>query len=80
MYVFDDKIEFLTKNNIDFVCHDDAPYGTAGVDDAYAVCKKLGKFKGTQRTEGVSTTDIVAKILRNKETYYVRNLRRGVSR
>ena len=73
-------IEFLTENNIDFVCHDDIPYGTAGVDDAYAVCKKLGKFKATLRTKGVSTTDIVAKILKNKDMYYVRNLRRGVSR
>lgn len=72
--------EFLTDNKIDFVCHDDIPYETAGVDDAYAICKKLGKFKATQRTKGVSTTDIVAKILKNKEMYYVRNLNRGVSR
>lgn len=35
---------------IDFVCHDDIPYQTADVDDAYAVCKKLGKFKATKRT------------------------------
>lgn len=74
------NLEFLTKNNIDFVCHDDIPYVTAGVEDAYALCKKLGKFKATQRTAGVSTTDIVAKILKNKNLYYVRNLKRGVSR
>ena len=71
---------FLTKHNIDFVAHDDIPYGTAGVDDAYAECKRLGKFKATERTKGISTTDLVAKILRNKEMYYVRNLRRGVPR
>ena len=74
------KIEFLTKHNIDFVCHDDIPYVTAGVEDAYALCKKLGKFKATQRTKGVSTTDIVGKILKNKDMYYVRNLNRGVPR
>ena len=39
--------EFLNKHNIDFVCHDDIPYVTAGVDDAYALCKKLGRFKAT---------------------------------
>ena len=50
------------------------------IDDAYAICRKLGKFKATQRTKGISTTDIVAKILRNKEMYYIRNLNRGVSR
>ena len=58
--------EFLNDMNIDFVCHDDLPYQTVDVDDAYAVCKKLGKFRATQRTKGVSTTDVVAKILRNK--------------
>jgi choline-phosphate cytidylyltransferase len=62
------------------VCHDDLPYNTAGIEDAYAIPKRMGKFKGTKRTEGISTTDVVAKILKNKEMYYVRNLRRGVSR
>lgn len=70
----------MIKNNIDFVCHDEDPYVTAGINDAYAVPKRLGKFKATQRTKGVSTTDIVAKILKHKEMYYVRNLKRGVSR
>lgn len=42
--------EFLTKMNIDFVCHDDIPYVTAGIEDAYAECKRLGKFKATKRT------------------------------
>ena len=60
------KLEFLNEHNIDYVCHDDIPYVTAGVEDAYAVCKKLGKFKATKRTEGISTTDVVAKILKNK--------------
>lgn len=72
--------DFLNEQRIDFVCHDDIPYETAGVDDAYALCKRLGKFKATERTKGISTTDVVAKILRNKEMYYVRNLRRGVPR
>ena len=53
---------------------------TAGIDDAYAVPKKMGRFMPTKRTEGISTTDVVTKILKNKEMYYVRNLRKGVSR
>ena len=40
----------------------------------------MGKFKATQRTEGISTTDVVAKILRNKETYYYRNMSRGATK
>jgi choline-phosphate cytidylyltransferase len=35
---------------IDFVCHDDMPYKTADVEDAYAECKKLGKFRPIKRT------------------------------
>ena len=35
---------------IDFVCHDDLPYVTAGIEDAYAIPKRLGKFKATKRT------------------------------
>ena len=74
------KIEFLNKHQIDYVCHDDIPYVTAGVEDAYALCKQLGRFKATERTKGVSTTDIVGKILKNRDMYFVRNLNRGVSR
>jgi choline-phosphate cytidylyltransferase len=40
----------------------------------------LGKFKATQRTEGISTTDVVGKILKNKEIYYYRNISRGAGR
>ena len=74
------NVEFILDNKIDWVCHDDLPYNTAGIDDAYSIPKAMGRFKGTKRTEGVSTTDVVAKILKNKEMYYVRNLRRGVPR
>ena len=35
---------------IDFVCHDDIPYATIESDDAYEICKKLGKFQPTKRT------------------------------
>ena len=44
-WIIDEK--FLTDNKIDYVAHDDEPYVTAGVDDAYALCKRLGKFKAT---------------------------------
>lgn len=59
-----DNIEFILDMKLDFVCHDDIPYATLEGDDAYYIPKKLGKFKATQRTKGVSTTDVVGKILR----------------
>ncbi|EXJ62532.1 choline-phosphate cytidylyltransferase [Cladophialophora yegresii CBS 114405] len=72
--------EFLEKHKIDYVAHDDEPYGAAEGDDIYAPIKKEGKFLVTQRTEGVSTTGIITKIVRDYEKYIVRQLKRGTSR
>ncbi|OTA84630.1 hypothetical protein M434DRAFT_83163 [Hypoxylon sp. CO27-5] len=72
--------EFLEKHRIDYVAHDDIPYGAAEGDDIYAPIKKAGKFLVTQRTEGVSTTGIITKIVRDYEKYIARQLKRGTSR
>lgn len=53
--------EFLAEHEIDYVAHDDLPYGADEGDDIYAPIKKEGKFLVTQRTEGVSTTGIITK-------------------
>jgi len=41
------SLEFLEVNDIDFVAHDDIPYGSAGSDDIYSKIKKAGRFKAT---------------------------------
>jgi choline-phosphate cytidylyltransferase len=53
--------EFLEKHQIDYVAHDDIPYGADEGDDIYKPIKEAGKFLVTQRTEGVSTTGIITK-------------------
>ncbi|KIV91433.1 hypothetical protein PV10_05974 [Exophiala mesophila] len=72
--------EFLAKHNIDYVAHDDEPYGADEGDDIYAPIKREGKFLVTQRTEGVSTTGIITKIVRDYEKYIARQFKRGTSR
>ena len=62
-------LDFLDKHNIDYVAHDDAPNGSAGADDIYAAIKKAGKFKATQRTEGISTSDIILRIIKDYDMY-----------
>ncbi|KAL9641011.1 MAG: hypothetical protein Q9204_000414 [Flavoplaca sp. TL-2023a] len=72
--------KFLEEHQIDYVAHDDLPYGADEGDDIYAPIKKSGKFLVTQRTEGVSTTGIITKIVRDYEKYIARQFKRGTSR
>ncbi|KAK3060516.1 hypothetical protein LTS18_008373 [Coniosporium uncinatum] len=74
------NLEFMEKHKIDFVAHDDIPYGADEGDDIYAAIKKAGKFLVTQRTEGVSTTGIITKIVRDYDQYITRQLKRGTPR
>uniref|UniRef100_A0A2R5LI04 choline-phosphate cytidylyltransferase n=1 Tax=Ornithodoros turicata TaxID=34597 RepID=A0A2R5LI04_9ACAR len=76
-WVLDD--EFLEKHKIDFVAHDDIPYTMGNDDDVYKGIKERGMFLTTQRTEGVSTSDLVARIVRDYDVYVRRNLARGYS-
>ena len=74
------KPEFIDKHDIDYVAHDDIPYESDDCDDLYGWLKTIGKFKATERTDGVSTTDLITRILKNRDYYFQRNLDRLIGR
>ncbi|MQL83197.1 hypothetical protein Taro_015675 [Colocasia esculenta] len=74
--------EFLDKHKIDYVAHDSLPYADASGagKDVYEFVKAVGKFKETKRTEGISTSDLIMRMLKDYNQYVMRNLARGYTR
>ncbi|KAJ6850132.1 choline-phosphate cytidylyltransferase 2-like [Iris pallida] len=74
--------DFIDKHQIDYVAHDALPYADASGagNDVYEFVKAIGKFKETKRTDGVSTSDVIMRILKDYNEYVMRNLARGYSR
>lgn len=71
--------EFLDNYKIDYVAHDGDPYPSAGTEDVYKFVKEQGKFISTQRTDGISTSDIITRIVKDYDSYVRRNLKKGYS-
>ncbi|KAH7100477.1 hypothetical protein BKA62DRAFT_800586 [Auriculariales sp. MPI-PUGE-AT-0066] len=57
------KQDFLDKYAIDYVAHDDDPYAASGHEDVYAYVKSQGRFIPTRRTPGVSTSELLERIV-----------------
>ena len=74
------NVDFLRKHNIHYVAHDDLPYNSAGQTDIYYEVKRLGMFRATQRTEGISTSDVILRIIKDYDMYVERSLQRGYKR
>ncbi|XP_073066857.1 ethanolamine-phosphate cytidylyltransferase-like [Primulina eburnea] len=53
----------FNEHRIDYIIHGDDPCTLPDGTDAYALAKKAGRYKQIKRTEGVSSTDIVGRIL-----------------
>ena len=73
-------LEFMDDQGLDFIAHDTIAYDAPGITDVYEPMKKAGRFIPTLRTEGISTSDLLTRILKDREEYYERNLKKGISR
>jgi len=73
-------VDFLKENGIHYVAHDDLPYGSVGQSDIYYDVKKELMFRATQRTEGISTSDVILRIIKDYDMYIERLSERGYKR
>eukprot|EP00285_Hemiselmis_virescens_P019770 CAMPEP_0173378468 /NCGR_PEP_ID=MMETSP1356-20130122/1620_1 /TAXON_ID=77927 ORGANISM="Hemiselmis virescens, Strain PCC157" /NCGR_SAMPLE_ID=MMETSP1356 /ASSEMBLY_ACC=CAM_ASM_000847 /LENGTH=429 /DNA_ID=CAMNT_0014331543 /DNA_START=243 /DNA_END=1532 /DNA_ORIENTATION=+ len=65
-YVLDEKYlneVVFGQYGVDYVVHGDDPCLDADGNDVFASSKKAGKYREIKRTEGVSTTDLVGRML-----------------
>lgn len=69
--------EYLDEHEIDFVIHGDDNSFDENGKDAYAFIKSIGKYKELQRTDGISTTDLITRVLKDYHGYISRCMRRG---
>ena len=70
-------IDFLNKVNCKYIAHDPEPYPYNDIADLYEPFKTSGRFLATKRTEGISTTDIIFRILKDYDLYVERSVRKG---
>ncbi|KAL5961640.1 Ethanolamine-phosphate cytidylyltransferase [Taenia solium] len=68
------QLEVLQDHNCDFCVHGNDISFTENGSDAYEIVKKAGKYAEVSRTEGISTTDLLYRILRLTRHCKGRNL------
>jgi len=60
---YNPSIELIDKLNCPFVAHGDDMALSADGTDSYSIIKAAGRMKTFKRTDGISTTDIVGRLL-----------------
>ena len=65
------QLDVIDAHNIDFVVHGDDITSTADGLDAYHLVKKAGRYREFKRTEGVSTTELVGRMLLCSRDHFI---------
>ncbi|KAL6045996.1 choline phosphate cytidylyltransferase [Balamuthia mandrillaris] len=65
------QLEVMDQHDADFVVHGDDVTTAADGSDCYAKAKAVGRYQEVARTTGVSTTDIVKRMLECTKEHYV---------
>lgn len=73
------NLQFLEDNGIDFIAHDVEPYKAGGNADVYQEFKDEGRFLPSLRTSGVSTTDILSRLIKRRKEIILRNKKKGAT-
>lgn len=60
---YNPTIELIDKLNCQYVAHGDDLALSADGTDCYSIIKDAGRMKTFKRTHGISTTDIVGRLL-----------------
>ena len=71
------SLEFLDSINAHYVARDSDPYPCGDIEDMYGEIKKNGRLLPTQRTEGISTTDLIMRVIKDYSYYVKRNIKKG---
>ncbi|XP_064625984.1 ethanolamine-phosphate cytidylyltransferase-like [Lineus longissimus] len=78
-YFYD--VSFLDKIGCDFVAHgDDISHSIVTGGDAYITQKQSGRYREFRRTNGVSTTDIIGRILRMTKEHHQPNQEESITK
>jgi glycerol-3-phosphate cytidylyltransferase-like family protein len=61
--------EYIDEQRLDIISHGEDLSVDADGNDAYAFVKKQGKFRVIKRTEGVSTSELISRIVSRRNEY-----------
>ncbi|KAJ1676911.1 choline phosphate cytidylyltransferase, partial [Spiromyces aspiralis] len=69
------QLDVLNKYDVDFVVHGDDITTAADGTDCYQIVKDAGRYQECRRTEGISTTELVGRMLMLTREHHYRSRR-----